>query len=231
MSKRSNQKARRRQHLAYERTRVAERSAGEKSADAPTAAGRVARELSQDMRASSHTSLREGKGGLADLAKLPRSAAQNALIACAIAVALWSVVYFEACTGAIDVLGLYQTDILMAVLRLAAMVVAAAFTIRAAIDTTQLPQVVRGWATVPTLFSFVDVVLMMVPGSTIGAREPGGEVLASVLSFGLGIALYALCAKAASEHPEATQSWRDTQEERQRQMADRARHPLRRFRK
>lgn len=231
MSKRSNQKARRRQHLAYERKRVAQRPAGEKGADASTAAGRVARELSQDMRASGHTSLREGRGRLADLARLPRSAAQNALIACSAAVAVWAVIYFEACTGAIDMLGLYQTDILMAVLRLAAMVVAAAFTIRAAIDTTQLPQVVRGWAAVPTLFSFVDVVLMMVPGSTIGAREPVGEVLASVLSFGLGIALYALCAKAASEHPEATRSWRDAQEERQRQMADRARHPLRRFRR
>lgn len=199
MSKRSNQKARRRQHLAYERERVAQRPAGEKGADASTAAGRVARELSQDMRTSGHTSLREGRGRLADLARLPRSAVQNALIACAVAVAVWAVIYFEACTGAID--------------------------------TKQLPQVVRGWAAVPTLFSFVDVVLMMVPGSTIGAREPVGEVLASVLSFGLGIALYALCAKAASEHPEATRSWRDAQEERQRQMADRARHPLRRFRR
>lgn len=229
MSKRTSKQERERRKRAYEHERAAQASAGEKDEAPSTAAGRVARELRQD-QAASGTGFRASAARFRAQLGAPRTAAQNGLIACSLVVAVWSVAFFEAGIGAIDLMGLYQHDLLMAVIRLGAMLVACGLTIRAAVDVSQLPQVVRGWAGVPLLFSFVDVVLMMVPGTSLGASAVG-EVVVSVVSFGLGILMYVLCSRATAEHPEATEEWRDATELKQRQMAERARHPLKRFRK
>lgn len=228
MSKRSSRQERERRKRAYERERAAQASAGEKDETPSTAAGRVARELRRDQAEAG--GLRASASRFRAQLGLPRTAAQNGLVVCALAVAAWSVAFFEGGIGAFDLMGLYQRDLLMAVIRLGAMLVACALTIRAAVDVSQLPQVVRGWAGVPLLFSFVDVVLMMAPGSSLGA-SPVGEVVVSVVNFGLGVLMYVLCSRATAEHPEASEEWRDATELRQRQMAERARHPLRRFRK
>ncbi|MGN0077150.1 MAG: hypothetical protein ACI38Z_09275, partial [Parafannyhessea sp.] len=117
MSKRSSKQERERRKREYERERVAQASAGEKDEAPSTAAGRVARELRQDQASSGHGFRASAARFRAQLG-VPRTAAQNGLIACAIVMAVWSVAFFEAGIGAIDLMGLYQRDLLMAVIRL-----------------------------------------------------------------------------------------------------------------
>ena len=154
-----------------------------------------------------------------------RSRFQNVLIVASSLLVAWSFAYLAAGTGAWSLFGYRQSDTLMSLVRLVAFLATAAEGIRAGVDADRLPRVSHGWAFVPLLFTFLDIVLMTVPGSAVVFHLEGGALYLSVLNFALALVYLVICFRAAAEHPEAAEGFRATQQRLADAKAERINNP------
>lgn len=154
-----------------------------------------------------------------------RSRFQNVLIAASTLLIAWSFAYLAAGTGAWSLFGYRQSDTLMSLVRLVAFLATAVEGIRAGVDADRLPRVSHGWAFVPLLFTFLDIVLMTVPGSTAVFSLEGGALYLSVLNFALALVYLVLCFRAAAEHPEAAEGFRTSRQRIANAKAERINNP------
>lgn len=154
-----------------------------------------------------------------------RSRFQNVLIVASALSIAWSFAYLAAGNGAWSLFGYRQSDALMSLVRLVAFLATAIEGIRAGVDASRLPRVSHGWAFVPLLFTFLDIVLMTVPGSTAVFSLEGGALYLSVLNFALALVYLVICFRAAAEHPEAAEKFRIARQRLANAKAERLNNP------
>lgn len=183
--------------------RAMPRDTGIESPAAPGVDGRDPRS-----RAGIHASLPR----FTELLHASRSLFQNVLLIASALLAAWSFAYLAAGSGVWSLFGYYQPDALMSLVRLVAFLTTALEGLRAAVDADRLPRMSHGWAFVPLLFTFLDILLMMTPGSTARFHLEGGALYLSVLNFSLALVYLVICLKATAEHPEATERFRAAQQ-------------------
>lgn len=205
------------QSIRTARAPTRERAAGGIEPPAtPEATGR-------DLRSSAGTRVSLPRFGA--LPHTPRSLFQNVLIAISALLIAWSCAYLAASNGVWSLFGYYQPDTLLSLIRLVAFLATALEGIRAGVDADRLPRMSHGWAFVPLLFTFLDVLLMMTPGSAARFSVEGGALYLSVLNFLLALAYLVVCLRAAAEHPEATERFRTAQQRLADAKADRINTP------